>query len=188
MNENEFKLRQTDAQVQDLLDKLALLPTRAELDAMLDKKMDKPTASFATANGALIYVLDYGEGLTSTVYVGDPELHKAIAVWAVQDGRLVIPFGSGITPLNPTGCTEESIGVNLGFNLCNGSMVWDPNTVEGYISDDFSIGKVFACAANGNKYDMVCEIIHGDKAIDGWYFVVPQAGSPDVGYIQNFID
>ena len=179
-DEQRYKFGQTGSEIQALLNKAADLPTREELDAMLDEKQDKPKPYFVLVNDGGNYLGFVHDGMT--VLVGMPHANRAVQIWDVDENNWSVPFNSQAPALNPDGCTDESIGDNIGASLTDGLLVY--SYVTGYaIEEDFTIGKVIACSSQ----DMVCEILYSGKVVDGWYFVIPKGQHPEIGRIRNFI-
>lgn len=179
-DEQRYKFGQTGSEIQALLNKAADLPTREELDAMLDEKQDKPKPYFVLVNDGGNFLGFVHDGMT--VLVGRPYANTAVQIWDVDENNWSVPFNSQAPALNPDGCTDESIGDNIGASLTDGLLVY--SYVTGYaIEEDFTVGKVIACSSQ----DMVCEILYSGKVVDGWYFVIPKGQHPEIGRIRNFI-
>lgn len=179
-DEQRYKFGQTGSEIQALLNKAADLPTREELDAMLDEKQDKPKPYFVLVNDGGNFLGFVHDGMT--VLVGRPYANTAVQIWDVVENNWGVPFNSQAPALNPDGCTDESIGENIGASLTDGLLVY--SYVTGYaIEEDFTVGKVIACSSQ----DMVCEILYSGKVVDGWYFVIPKSQHPEIGRIRNFI-
>lgn len=146
------------------------------------KRKQKPyfTVVTDTAN-VLAYVGPYGD----TVLVGSGT--NAVAVWDDQESNLVVPFNSKTPAYNPDGCSDQSIGTDIGMSLTDGSMVFNV-APEGYdVDSHFSVGKVIACSTVETFSEKVCEILYKGKAVDGWYFLIPQSSTPTVASIRNYI-
>lgn len=179
-DEQRYKFGQTGSEIQALLNKAADLPTREELDAMLDEKQDKPKPYFVLVNDGGNFLGFVHDGMT--ILVGRPYANTAVQIWDVDENNWSVPFNSQAPALNPDGCTDESIGDNIGASLTDGLLVY--SYVTGYaIEEDFTVGKVIACSSQ----DMVCEILYSGKVVDGWYFVIPKGQHPEIGRIRNFI-
>ena len=179
-DEQRYKFGQTGSEIQALLNKAADLPTREELDAMFDEKQDKPKPYFVLVNDGGNYLGFVHDGMT--VLVGRPYANTAVQIWDVDENDWGVPFDSQAPALNPDGCTDESIGENIGASLTDGLLVY--SYITGYvIEEDFTVGKVIACSSQ----DMVCEILYLEKVVDGWYFVIPKGQHPEIGRIRNFI-
>lgn len=179
-DEQRYKFGQTGSEIQALLNKAADLPTREELDAMLDEKQDKPKPYFVLVNDGGNFLGFVHDGMTALV--GRPYANTAVQIWDVDENNWGVPFNSQAPAFNPDGCTDENIGENIGASLTDGLLVY--SYVTGYvIEEDFTVGKVIACSSQ----DMVCEILYSGKVVDGWYFVIPKGQHPEIGRIRNFI-
>ena len=146
------------------------------------KRKQKPY--FTTVNDAgytLAYVGMYGD----TVLVGSGT--DAVSVSDPQESEFIVSFGDQVIPLNPDGCTDQSIGTDIGMSMTDGSLEM-ADAPEGYdVDSHFSVGKVIACSTVETFSEMVCEILYKGKAVEGWYFLIPQSSTPTVASIRNYI-
>lgn len=178
----EYRFKQTYGQIQELLDKLELLPTRAELDAMLDGKQDKPIADpyFTVVNDAaygLAFITSSGE----TVLVGDPGSYSALDVESevdVGNVHIIILANNASLSLyhNAEGCNDMSIGIDR--NIPMTPMYFQSNEMSpDFVYDDgFAVGACVACGLTDglSNYSKICEIKHNGEVVPGWWIEIPK--------------
>lgn len=197
----EYRFRQTYGQIQELLDKLELLPTRAELDAMLDKKVDKPAPYFSRIENTNVLGFFDGDQMVivapvdndSGVFIDEHiEYGEGMDEWVLLLNSDAPAAGF---PWNANGCQAADIGQDLNIHLPYVTTLTGlyPVQEEYYEEADFYIGRVIACVNDlaHNVAFKACEIKYKGRAIENWWIFIPYSTSLEMNdtlLIRNFLD
>lgn len=199
----KYYFKQSSEEIQALLDKLELLPTRAELDEMLWGKKDKEKPYFCGIEDS-IQILGFFDG-EKKVMVAIPDSDAGVFLdehitygdgmdeYALQLNSDAPNYGY---PWNANGCKSADVGQNLNIPLPYVCTMRGTYGMQGEypVESDFVIGKVIACLRiPGSSFvSKACEIIYRGHVIDGWWMIIPQSSNfeteSDMIFIRNFLD
>lgn len=202
-DEQRYKFGQTGSEIQALLNKAADLPTREELDAMLDEKQDKPKPYFLSVENASILGFFNSE---KTVVVGIVDADSGVFIdetldWGEGRKEIVLKLSASAPeygfPWNTDGCQDSDVGTDFDIPIPQITAMMDTSVLsEDYEEEeDFRIGKVVACefypTTHSGYQEMACEIKYKGKTVEGWWIFIPQSTDweeQDVLYIRNFLE